>query len=73
MQNTWPGGTRHAMSQTDHEKWNSLNFPGTLQICSKCEEPTERCEEDGIFDDDGNPYCRNCAIGARLLEGDIGN
>jgi hypothetical protein len=45
------------MTQAEHAKWNSLNYPGTLQLCTTCGEPTDRCEEDGIFDDDGNPYC----------------
>lgn len=71
--NTWPSGHRHAMHQSDHEKWNASNFPGTRQLCCMCGEPTGRCEEDGIFDDDGKPYCRDCAIGSGLLEGDIGN
>ena len=57
---TWPGGKRHAMSQRDHEKWNAHNYPGTLQICCECDEPTTFCEEDGLFDDNGNPYCREC-------------
>ena len=73
MQNTWPRGKRHAMHQRDHEAWNSSNFPGTLQICCKCGEPTTFCEEDGIFDDDGNPYCRDCGIGAGLFDGDNAN
>ena len=71
--NTWPGWKRHAMDQSDHEKWNASNYPGTLQICCRCDEPTTFCEEDGIFDDDGEAYCRDCAIGAGLHEGDIGN
>ena len=60
MENTWPGGYRHAMSQTEHEKWNSYNYPGTLQICSECGEPTGFCEEDGIWSKDGEPLCERC-------------
>lgn len=71
--NTWPGGKRHAMGQDEHEKWNVANYPGTLQICHKCGEPTTYCEEDGIFDGDGNAHCGDCAIGCGLLEGDMGN
>lgn len=59
--NTWPGGQRHAMTQSDHEAWNAQNYPGTLQLCSECGEPTERCEEDGLYNDDGaGPFCASC-------------
>jgi hypothetical protein len=58
--NTWPGRCRHAMSQTEHEKWNVHNYPGTRQICTECGEPTTFCEEDGLFDEEGNPYCGEC-------------
>jgi len=59
--NTWPGGTRHAMTQSEHEKWNASTFPGTLQLCSECDEPTGRCEDDSLFNDDGyGPYCPDC-------------
>jgi len=73
MNNTWPDGKRHAMYMDEHEKWNAMNYPGTRQICCKCDEPTGYCDEDGTFDDDGKPYCTPCAIGAGLIEGDIGN
>jgi len=71
--NTWPGGSRHAMSQEDHADWNGSNYPGTLETCCKCEEPTGYCEEDNITDDSGEAYCDACAIGAGLIEGDTGN
>lgn len=59
--NTWPGGHKHAMSQDEHEKWNSSNYPGTRQICSVCEEPTGFCEDDGYLDEDTwDPLCRDC-------------
>ncbi|WP_435638269.1 hypothetical protein [Carnimonas bestiolae] len=49
------------MSQSSHSAWNAGNYPGTLQMCSMCGEPTERCEEDSIyiegFDD---PVCMQC-------------
>ena len=70
--NTWPGGKRHAMTQEEHAHWNAENYPGTLQLCSKCDEPTGRCEEDSILDDEGNPHCEDCAIGCGLVEGDAG-
>ena len=59
--NTWPGGFRHAMDQGEHERWNASNYPGTLQLCHICSEPTGRCEEDAIWDDDGNPLCEECS------------
>lgn len=62
MGNSWPGGRRHAMSQDQHEKWNSTHYPGTLQLCSDCGEPTTFCEEDGYFDDEMEPYCFECAL-----------
>jgi hypothetical protein len=58
--NTWPGGYRHAMDQLAHEQWNASNYPGTRQLCSKCEQPTGRCEEDAILTDDKEPLCSDC-------------
>ena len=59
-ENTWPGGYRHAMTQSEHEEWNRSNYPGTLQLCYECGEPTGRCEEDEMTDEDDNPYCQEC-------------
>ena len=59
--NSWPGGIRHAMEQKEHEKWNESHYPGTRQICSKCSEPTDRCEEDAIWSEDGAPLCEVCS------------
>ncbi len=58
--NTWPGGRRHAMDQTKHEKWNATHYPGTRQLCSQCEEPTGRCEEDTIRSKKDEPLCELC-------------
>ena len=63
IMNTWPGGKRHAMTQTEHEHWNATNYPGTLQLCSECDAETGRCEEDSIYlGDDGEigPLCEEC-------------
>jgi hypothetical protein len=60
------------MTQEEHAHWNADNYPGTLQLCSKCEEPTGHCEEDYIVDGDGNPHCEDCAIGCGLMDGDAG-
>ena len=62
MSNTWPNGKRKALSQCEHSAWNANNYPGTLQLCCQCENPTGRCEEDQIYSDDGEigPLCENC-------------
>lgn len=63
--NTWPGGIRHAMPQSEHEKWNSQHYPGTRQLCVQCEQPTGQCEEDSFYADDGSgPLCGDCHVKA---------
>lgn len=69
--NSWPGGNRHAMDQDEHEKWNTENYPGTLQICCKCAEPTTYCEEEGYYDDEGEAYCFDCATKFGLCTDDV--
>ncbi len=59
MQNSWPDNHRHAMYQYEHESWNAKNYPGTLQLCAICEEPTGRCEEDALLSYSG-PLCEEC-------------
>ena len=71
--NTWPNNQKRAMTQSEHEAWNADNYPGTLEICIKCDCPTGNCEEDNILDDDGDPHCYACAEGCGLLESDQGN
>lgn len=69
--NTWPNGTRRAMSQREHEQWNAQNYPGTRQLCEMCGEPTGRCEEDAIYAaDESGPYCEDCGqeVDAALIE-----
>ncbi len=61
MKNTWPGGARRALHQHEHEQWNDANYPGTRQLCANCEEPTERCEDDAIWNEEGEPLCEGCA------------
>ena len=58
--NTWPEGYKHALSQNEHEHWNRIHYPGTLQLCSRCNKPTGRCEEDSMWDLDGEPLCEKC-------------
>lgn len=60
MANTWPHGIRRAMDQSEHEAWNAVNYPGTRQLCCRCDDPTERCEEDSMFVGDVGPLCREC-------------
>ena len=61
---TWPGGYRHAILQSQHECWNASNYPGTRQLCSGCDEPTGRCEDDSLYaesDEDRQfPLCEEC-------------
>jgi len=58
--NTWPGGHRHAISQSAHEAWNAGAYPGTLQLCSVCDTPTGRCEDDTIWSKGDEPLCAEC-------------
>lgn len=67
--NSWPGGRRHAMSQDEHEKWNARNYPGTRQLCSVCDQPTERCEEDSYWSPDGDALCLDCWLDVLDAEG----
>lgn len=61
MPNTWPKGYRHALSQSEHEAWNSRHYPGTRQLCVLCEQPTGRCEDDSLYgDDEVGPLCEEC-------------
>jgi hypothetical protein len=60
------------MRQSEHEKWNSTHYPGTRQLCSTCDEPTGRCEEDSIFasedEDCERPLCEACYALLAALE-----
>jgi hypothetical protein len=65
--NTWPNGYRHTMGQNDHERWNTRNYPGTLQLCVQCDSPTGRCEDDSLFLENSvpngsalGPLCPEC-------------
>jgi len=65
LSNTWPGGKRHAMLQSEHVAWNANNYPGTRQLCSECDAPTGRCEDDSLYADDDceiGPLCDTCWI-----------
>ena len=69
MKNSWPGGYRHAMDQGIHARWNAEHYPGTRQMCVECDQPTGQCEEDGWWNEDGDPLCRECYV-KQLGEGD---
>lgn len=66
--NTWPSGKRHVMHQSEHEVWNSSHYPGTRQLCSLCNSPTWRCEDDSLYADEDSqigPLCETCWEQAR--------
>lgn len=48
------------MHQSEHEAWNASHYPGTRQLCFKCEAPTGRCEDDSLWIEDDGPYCEDC-------------
>ena len=58
--NTWPTGHRHAMDQSAHVAWNAGHYPGTRQMCIRCDSPTDRCEEDARYAGDAGPLCADC-------------
>ncbi len=45
---------------TGHDAWNSRHYPGTRQLCTICDQPTGRCEDDSILDGRGLPICEEC-------------
>ncbi len=49
-----------ARTQKEHQIYNRYNYPGTRQLCSQCDEATERCADDTIWSKDGFPLCENC-------------
>ena len=50
-----------ARSQSEHEAINRREYPGTRQLCERCGDFTERCEEDAIYTDGGEgPLCAGC-------------
>ena len=61
--NTWPDNKKRAMHQSEHNRWNARNHPGTRQICSECGEETEKCEEDSLYAGEIGPLCESCFEG----------
>lgn len=67
--NTWPRGQRHAMSQSDHERWNATHYPGTRQMCTLCDQPTGYCEDDECrLDHIDGPLCWGCFVAEAVKE-----
>lgn len=51
-----------ARTQSEHERINRHNYPGTRQICVRCDEPTGRCEDDGIWSEELDGWvCPECS------------
>ena len=66
---TWPNGYRHVLDQSEHEQWNASHYPGTRQLCIRCDQRTGRCEDDSIYRHDIGPLCEDCAAQAKEREG----
>jgi formylmethanofuran dehydrogenase subunit E len=49
-----------AVTQDEHRRINAREYPGTRQLCSECDEPTGRCEDDQL-DGPNGPVCEACA------------
>lgn len=59
------------MYQDEHKAWNTSHYPGTRQLCAKCDAPTGRCEDDSLYVDEDNqvgPLCKKCWEKARDAE-----
>jgi hypothetical protein len=58
-----------SISQSEHERINAREYPGTRQLCDVCNEPTGRCEDDTITCDYcGRTLCEDCSIQKDLDE-----
>jgi hypothetical protein len=51
-----------AFDQDEHARINARHYPGTRQLCCTCAQPTGRCSEDELRDDDtgAGPFCEEC-------------
>ena len=50
-----------SINQSEHERINAREYPGTRQICEICDEPTGNCEDDSITCGVcGRIICENC-------------
>lgn len=60
MSNWWDG---KALDQTTHARINAQHYPGTLEICDACDEPTGNAGagDGSLFTDEGEgPFCEAC-------------
>ena len=48
------------MTPSQHDRHNSINYPGTRQLCVICDSQTDRCEEDSLYVGDDGPLCMCC-------------
>lgn len=48
------------LGQSEHARINAREYPGTRQLCSRCDEPTGRGEDDTIWSADDKPLCEDC-------------
>lgn len=58
-----------ARYQDEHERINAREYPGTRQLCKRCELPTGHCEEDSLYlgdDEEDGPLCEDCYHNAAL-------
>lgn len=55
---------RRSYTQTEHEIINSREYPGTRQLCIRCDRPTGNCEDDSLYADENDlesgPLCEEC-------------
>lgn len=77
MSNTWPDGVRRALDQDEHERWNASNYPGTREMCVRCDEPTGASEEHSLTafvghepNDEITPVCSECYDKLEAIHGD---
>lgn len=50
-----------ARTQDEHRAINAREYPGTRQLCVRCDAPTDRCEDDAIYTEAGDgPLCPDC-------------
>jgi hypothetical protein len=62
----------NAITQTEHAVINAKEYPGTRQLCIICNQPTERCEEDALYDDnDEGPLCEQCYDNKFIKKGEL--
>lgn len=65
-------GHRRALDQDQHRAINARHYPGTRQLCSECDQPTGRCEENSLYAHDMGPLCEQCYEQAREDNGQFG-